>query len=246
MQKPKTKRRFAAKKPPAKKTAAKKKPARVLRPKLDAPVYYGLYPAIVTNIVDPNRLGRIEVQLPIATATSKTTRGWATFATPYAGPAQGMQFMPDVGDQVVVAFGAGDLRAPFVLGACWNAKQTPPQSADAANNKKLLKSRAKSVFEFDDTTGAEKVTLATQSGHTLVLDNAAQVVRIMHANGSVITMTASGQIKIEAGASVEISAPALNAHCAVANFDGIVNCNTLIASTGVVSPSYTPGAGNVW
>ena len=37
-----------------------------------------------------------------------------------------------------------------------------------------------------------------------------------------------------------------NVHAAVANFDGVINCTTLVASASVVSPSYTPGAGNVW
>ena len=44
----------------------------------------------------------------------------------------------------------------------------------------------------------------------------------------------------------EVTASVVNVHAPVANFDGVINCTTLIASTGVVSPSYTPGAGNVW
>ena len=56
----------------------------------------------------------------------------------------------------------------------------------------------------------------------------------------------ASQVQIQANATVEITASAVNVHAPVATFDGIVNCTTLIASSGVVSPSYTPGAGNIW
>ena len=70
--------------------------------------------------------------------------------------------------------------------------------------------------------------------------------KLTHSNGCVITFTAGGQIQIQANATVEITATALNVHAPTAIFDGLINCTTLIASSGVVSPSYTPGAGNIW
>jgi hypothetical protein len=62
----------------------------------------------------------------------------------------------------------------------------------------------------------------------------------------VIRFTAGGQIEIQANSTVEVTASTVNVHAPVSNFDGIINCTTLIASSGVVSPSYTPGAGNIW
>ncbi len=85
-----------------------------------------------------------------------------------------------------------------------------------------------------------------KSGHTVTLDDAAQQVTIQHSNGCSITMTVAGEIQIQANASVEVTAPALNVHAATSTFDGIINCTSVICSTGVVSPSYTPGAGNIW
>ena len=64
--------------------------------------------------------------------------------------------------------------------------------------------------------------------------------------GTVITLDAAGRVSIQANATVEVTAASLNVHAPTAIFDGMVNCTTLIASVGVVSPSYTPGAGNVW
>jgi len=238
----KASRQKAAKKPAAK-AVARKKPAPRRKLTAPAPSYFGLYPAIVANIVDPENQGRIQVKLAIA--GSKAALAWARLVTPYAGADQGIEILPDVDSEVVVAFQAGDLRYPYVVGACWNGGAPPPVSAEPANNKRVWKSRAKSLFEFDDTAKAEKITLSTQSGHRLVLSNATQDVKLVHANGSVIMLTADGRVQIRANATVEIASPALNVHCATASFDGIVKCTTLIATSGVVSPAYTPGVGNL-
>ena len=134
----------------------------------------------------------------------------------------------------------------MVVGSCWNGRQALPEAPAAPNDKRLWKTRAGSLLEFDDKQGAAKVTLSMRSGHTLVMDDAAQEVRLTHANGCTVTMNAAGQVQITANATVEITASAVNVHVPVATFDGIVNCTTLIASSGVVSPAYTPGAGNIW
>jgi uncharacterized protein involved in type VI secretion and phage assembly len=209
--------------------------------------YFGLYPAIVTDIVDPKSLGRVQVKLPFLGGDGgQDVRAWATLITPYADDDQGIEILPTVDTQVVVAFEAGDLMRPYVVGACWNGSESLPESPAAPNNKRLWKSRAKSLLEFDDTAGASKVTVSMQSGHKLVLDDAAQSVTLSHSNGCVITMNVAGQVSITANASVEITAPMLNVHAPVATFDGLINCTTVICSAGVVSPSYTPGAGNIW
>jgi uncharacterized protein involved in type VI secretion and phage assembly len=210
------------------------------------PRYFGAYPALVTDIVDPDGIGRIQLRFPWLGDAGADVRAWATLCTPYADDDQGIEILPTVGTQVVVTFEAGDLRRPYILGACWNGRESLPESPKAANNLRLWQSRAKSRFEFDDTAGAERVTLSMKSGHKLVLDNAAQEVRLTHSNGCVITFNAAGQIQITANATVEITASALNVHCPTATFDGLINCTTLIASSAVVSPSYTPGAGNIW
>jgi uncharacterized protein involved in type VI secretion and phage assembly len=212
----------------------------------DALRYFGVFPAIVTNIVDPDNLGRIEVKFLWLGSAGANVRAWATLLTPYAGDGQGLEILPEVDTQVVVAFEAGELRRPYIIGASWNGREALPETPAAPNNKRLLKTRSGSLLEFDDTDGAAKVTLSMRSGHTLVLDDSAQEVKLQHANGCIITLTVAGQIEIQANATVEVTASAVNVHAPVATFDGIINCQTLIASSGVVSPSYTPGAGNIW
>jgi uncharacterized protein involved in type VI secretion and phage assembly len=207
--------------------------------------HFGVYPAIVTEIVDPNRLGRIELKFPWLGDGGASVRAWATLCSPYADDDQGLEVLPSVDSQVVVAFEAGDLRRPYILGACWNGREALPETPASSNDLRLMKTRSGSRLEFDDREGAAKVTLSMASGHTVVLDDAAQQIQVSHAGGCVITLT-SASIRIDANASVDITAPTLNVHAPIATFDGVINCTTVICSTGVVSPSYTPGAGNIW
>jgi uncharacterized protein involved in type VI secretion and phage assembly len=211
----------------------------------EAPRYFGLFPAIVTDLVDKKQMGRIQVKFLWLGNDGDSVRAWARLLTPYADQDQGFQMLPEVDSEVVVAFEAGDLRRPYIVGACWNGKEQLPASAQAANNKRLIKTRAGSVLEFDDTKGAPKVTVKTQRGHKLVLDDGAQQIAFTHANGSSITFTMAGQIQIQANSTLEITASAVNVHSAMAKFDGVVKCSALITQS-VVSSSYTPGAGNVW
>ena len=80
----------------------------------------------------------------------------------------------------------------------------------------------------------------------MVLDEGARQLEVTHQNGSTVTFTASGQVQVQANSTVEITASAVNVHAPTAVFDGMVTCTNLVASVGVVSPSYTPGAGNIW
>jgi uncharacterized protein involved in type VI secretion and phage assembly len=212
----------------------------------DARRYFGVYPAIVTDIVDSKSLGRIQVRFPWLGGDGTDVRAWATLLTPYADDGQGFEVLPAVDTQVVVAFEAGDLRRPYIVGSAWNGVESMPVSPDSANNKRVMKSRAKSILEFDDTDGASKVTLKMDVGHELVLDDAAKQVTLQHSNGTVITLNMAGQVQITANSTIELTASALNVHAAAANFDGVITCQTITCSTGVVSPSYTPGAGNIW
>lgn len=212
-----------------------------------APRHFGVYPAIVTDIVDPNSLGRVEVKLPwLGTRGADEVRAWATLLSPYADDDQGFQVMPAVDTQVVVAFEAGELRRPYIVGSAWNGLEAQPETPQAPNNKRVMKTRAGSVLEFDDTDGAAKVTLKMQSGHKLVMDDAAQEVTLAHSNGAFVKIDISGKVSIHANSSCDITAPTLNVHAGTANFDGLINCTTLVASASIVSPSYTPGAGNIW
>lgn len=211
----------------------------------DGARWYGLYPALVSDLVDTEGLGRIKVRFPSFGGDGSTVTAWATLLSPYADKDQGFEILPEVDSQVVIGFEAGNPHRPYIVGACWNGKAALPEDAESANNLRTLKTRSGSLLQFDDTQGAAKVTLSMQSGHKLVLDDAAQSVTLTHSNGCKIEMNIAGQISITANATVEITASALNVHAPTAVFDGLVQCQTLITQS-VVSPMYTPGAGNIW
>jgi len=211
-----------------------------------APSYLGVYPAIVTNIVDPDRLGRVQVRFPwLGQEGDQSVRSWATLCSPYADAQQGLQVMPEVGSQVVVGFEAGNLRRPYVLGAAWHGAAAMPRQPQRANNIRILRSRADSRLEFDDTTGAAKVTLSTQEGHQVVLDSGGQEVIVEHALGCTVRLTPTS-VEISGNFTVDVDTLLMNVDAPLALFSGIVKCQTLIAESVVMSPSYTPGAGNLW
>ncbi|MEW9553375.1 phage baseplate assembly protein V [Nonomuraea sp. NPDC050783] len=210
-----------------------------------APSYFGVYPAIVTDLVDPDRLGRVEVRFPwLGDDGDRDVRAWATLCSPYADDRQGLQIMPEVGSQVVVGFEAGNARRPYVLGSAWNGRADTPEPPARANDLRLLRSRAGSVLEFDDGP-RPKVRITMEAGHQVVLDAAAQEVTVRHGLGCVIKLTATS-VEITGTTDVTVEAAMVNVNAAVSTFSGMVKCTTLIADTMVMSPAYTPGAGNIW
>ncbi|MGH3479828.1 MAG: phage baseplate assembly protein V [Nocardioidaceae bacterium] len=211
-----------------------------------APGYFGVHPAIVTDLVDPDRLGRIEVRFPwLGADGDRDVRAWATLCTPYADDEQGLAILPEVGSQVVVAFEAGNLRRPYIVGAAWNGQAGLPHDPERANNIRLLRTRSDSRLEFDDTGGAEKVSITMRSGHEVVLDSGTQEVTVRHSAGTVIRLTAAGGVEIRANTTVDVTALSVNVTAPMSTFSGVVQCKTLLADAFVISPAYTPGVGNI-
>ncbi len=212
--------------------------------------YFGVYPALVTDVQDPDNQGRVRVRLPWLPSGSGYEL-WARFATLMAGNNRGTWFIPDVNDEVLVAFEAGDPARPIVIGALWNGQDAPPETMDADNNVKTILSREGVRITLDDTTGAVKLRLETPGGHKVVLDDGALSVTVQDSNGNSvkletggITVTASAKVTVNAS-TVEVNAGMVTVNAGMSKFSGVVQCDTLI-SNAVISASYTPGAGNVW
>ena len=90
-----------------------------------------------------------------------------------------------------------------------------------------------------------KLDFSTRGGHRLLLDDTTGHIELRHANGPVVSIEPSGSISINAISRIELVAPAVSINAPLTTTDGILQCETLVASVGVVSPSYTPGAGNI-
>ena len=140
-------------------------------------------------------------------------RAWATLCTPYADDDQGLLVLPEVDSQVVVAFEAGNLRRPYVLGAAWNGKEALPHAPERANNIRLWRTRADSRLEFDDTPGSPAVRITMASGHEVVLDDGAQEITVKHAMGCTVKLTAT-DVEVNANVKVQVTAPMVEVECA--------------------------------
>lgn len=223
-------------------------PHHLARP--DGVLYHGLYPATVTALADdPDSRQRIEVRFDWLSTTDgdEAPRAWATIVTPYADADQGFQMLPEIDSTVVVGFQAGHLDHPYVIGAVWNGNAAAPRSFDDANDVRLIRTRSGSELTFDDTSGAVKVSVTTPGGHQLVLDDGGMRVEVTASSGARIELTAAGGVTIEAASTVDVRAAMVTVDAPISQFNGIVKCDTLIASGGgIISPLYTPGAGNIW
>lgn len=146
---------------------------------------YGVAVGIVRDIKDPRNLGRVKVDFPwlndgggAVSVTGDDDRAhsfWARIATLSAGGNRGSFFIPEVGDEVLVAFEHGDPDRPFVLGGLWNREDAPPETMDAGgkNNLRTIRSRSGHTITMDDDTDGQKakVTVRSQGGHDLTLDD---------------------------------------------------------------------------
>lgn len=214
---------------------------------------FGVYTGIVTNVQDPHSQGRVRITLPWSERAGTVYEIWARLAVPMAGHQRGLWLVPDVGDEVVVAFQGGDPAHPVVIGSLWNGKDAPPESMDGAgrNDRKVLCSRNGVKVTLDDRDGTERFQVETPGGQKLVLKDGPGEVTIEDTSGNSIKLT-SGGVKIVASAQVEVAASTVKVSAGMveldtgmARFSGVVKCGTLIADS-VVAASYTPGAGNIW
>lgn len=214
---------------------------------------FGVYTGIVADVRDPDGQGRVKITLPWSERGSARYETWARLAMPMAGHRRGLWLVPDVGDEVVVAFQGGDPRSPVVIGSLWNGQDAPPESMDGAgrNDRKVLCSRNGVKITLDDQDGVERFQVETPGGQKLVLKDGPGQVTIEDESGNSIKLTPGG-VKIAASARVEVAASTVKVSAGMVSLDsgmvkvsGTLQCDTMIASS-VIASSYTPGAGNVW
>jgi hypothetical protein len=134
---------------------------------------------------------------------------------PVVSPTPGARFELQVGDEVCVAFEAADAERPVVLGA----------------------------FPTPGGAGDRSVRLVAASGASLEMD--ATRLSIETGDGTRVTLGPGGRVEILASSTIELKAAQAKIEAAVTDVSGALVADTLIARTGVVSPSYTPGAGNL-
>ncbi len=187
----------------------------------------GLVLALVSNSKDPDNRGRVKLKYPWLAEEMESD--WAHVAAPMAGKDRGFFFLPEVNDLVLVGFEHGDFNRAYVLGALWNGKDTPPLN-DAVGgpgtvDKRIIKTRAGHILEFDDVSGSEKISIIDHTNkNKIVIDSASNKITVEASGpGGEIDVTAQNKVSVKAlnvsvegtaklelkGAQVEISGTAM-------------------------------------
>ena len=168
---------------------------------------------LVTDNADPSGQGRVRVRMlwqdgEEAGGGSGGGGGeraaWARVASVMAGRDRGLGSLPEVGDEVVCGFLAGDPERPVVLGSLWNGKDT------AAHTPRVRhwKTRAGNAVVLDDTGGRERVELHTPEGRTMV-----QLAAVGPGGAPLVTVHSQGDVSLEApDGQVRITAKTLLVH----------------------------------
>lgn len=206
----------------------------------------GVYSGSVLDNRDPEGVARVLVR--VQGLPEREGDVWARVATMMAGLNRGTWFIPEVGDEVLVAFERGDMKVPYVIGALWNAKSRPP-AAGNADDAKLIRTRSGMTVRIQDNSNS--LVLETPAGQRITLEDGPDSVRIEDSSGnsvkmesSCVTVTASAKLTVNA-ATLELNAAMVTVTAGMSRFSGVVQCDTLITNS-VVSASYTPGSGNIW
>ena len=160
----------------------------------------GVVPAIVTNNNDPDNMGRVKLKFPWLDDSLESD--WARVVAVGAGADRGFFWLPEINDEVLVAFEHGDFRHPYVVGGLWNGQDSPPErTSSAVKNGKV-----------------EIRTMKTREGHIirLVDDSAGQLIEIIDCKGNhhikldttsnKLTITTKGNLEIKSQGNTNIEA----------------------------------------
>jgi uncharacterized protein involved in type VI secretion and phage assembly len=151
----------------------------------------GVVVGLVTDLSDPEGLGRVKVEYPFLPDGSESN--WARLVAPLAGPELGFFFQPEIGDEALLAFEMDDIRRPLILGFLWNGDNAPPSDDP---NLRLIQTVSGHKITLDDTGGSENITIEDSSGVNKI---------VLNQDG--ITIESTGDIKIK-GVNLNLEASA--------------------------------------
>jgi uncharacterized protein involved in type VI secretion and phage assembly len=166
---------------------------------------HGVVTAKVVNIEDPENLGRVQVLFPWLPKykSADLASNWARIAAPMGGKDRGFFFLPEVDDEVLVAFEHGDVDYPYVVGVLWNKVDKPPAGTKGsvlANDRKkvdqrVIRSRSGHLIILDDTKGQEQIIIQDKTQKNSITINSKE---------NTMSIRAKGDLSIEAGGRLTI------------------------------------------
>jgi phage protein D len=163
----------------------------------------GLAIGIVTDNQDPQGWGRVKVKYP--SLSSEHASDWTRVVAIGGGDQRGIEFLPEVNDEVLVGFEMGDIHYPYILGGLWNGVEAPPKTNSDITvggkvTQRIIRSRTGHLVILDDSDGQSGITLQDKNGNKVIIDS----------NSNKLTIQVTGDISIQAGGQVEIKGATIN------------------------------------
>jgi uncharacterized protein involved in type VI secretion and phage assembly len=183
------------------------------RPGGDDSALTGVVPAIVTDVKDPKGMYRVRVKYPWLSPAYES--GWARLVQLGAGAQRGAVFLPEVNDEVLVAFEEGDPSRPYVLGGLYNAlDRAPVPTSQVAPNGKVLQRGLHSrtghrlTFHDGESPAQQSIELVSGDKKVTVTLAGAQGVQIDVQDQRKVTVNAGGDVEVTSKANVKVTATA--------------------------------------
>lgn len=173
---------------------------------------HGVYPAIVTDSEDPEMLGRVLLSFPWLDPTYVSN--WARVVQAGAGEVMGMQIIPAPMDEVLVAFGNGQLDSPYVLGGLYNLERQPgvpwEEAIEGVPVIRGFTSRLGNQLLFMDDPEAPGLVLNTTMGASTIIRLSPETgIEIMTVEGQPIVITSASDVTISSEGAVSVNAAAV-------------------------------------
>lgn len=169
----------------------------------------GVVPALVTNNNDPDKAYRVKLKFPWLADDYESD--WARLVAPGAGPQSGVMFMPEVNDEVLVAFELGDIRRPYVVGGLWNGVDKPRLGDGLFDNGRVKRrgivSRKGHRLIFHDADEKSGILVRSSDDKLNVSINETEMLIGVRSDGT-IEIEATGDISVKSSANVSIEAGA--------------------------------------
>lgn len=107
--------------------------------------------AVVTDNDDPEKLGRVRVQFLWQAGDKNLCTHWLRIAQPHTGGGKGFYFIPEIGEEVMVAFEGGNAERPYVEGSLYHGEARPDESHySEGNDIKAIRTRNGHTIEIHD------------------------------------------------------------------------------------------------
>lgn len=187
----------------------------------------GVVPAIVTNNNDSGdvQAARVKVKYPwFPSGTSGTLESdWARVATIGGGKERGIYFMPEIDDEVLVAFEQGDINRPYILGGLWNGKDAPPDTVSNVVKSgkvsvRMIKSRTGHLIKLEESDSVEKITIVDKSTkNSIELDAKAGTITVKSDKDMIFD--AGGKMTFNCKGDLEVTSKGAGKMKAQNNFD---------------------------